>query len=118
MHIHGDNCRGVYDKATNGTQTLVVAPDADNDRNVLIVVRCAQTFANGSGAKPTFKIGETGDTNKFADTTDFSGLEEGDQRVFAGVLTADTDFIVTATAGTGTATGAITVKAVVTRRAL
>ena len=117
MFIHGFNWKGVYDKTTTGAQTL--APqDASLDWDVVILVTCTQTFATGSGAKPTFKLGQTGTTNKFADTTAFSGLIEGDKRAFAGTLSATKDLLVTATAATGTATGAITVRAVLVRRAL
>lgn len=112
MFFHGANKHGDYPKATVGAQTLAVA-DATLDRNVLIEVEVTETFANGSGAQPTFKIGQTSTTNKFADTSAFTDLVEGAKRVFAGTLSATKDLLVTATAATGTATGAIKVRAVI-----
>lgn len=117
MFFHGENHKGVYDKTATGAHQLAAA-DAALDRGVLIEVLCTETFATGSGAKPTFKIGQTSTTNKFADTTEFSGLIEGDKRVYAGVLSSTKDLVVTATAGTGTATGAITVRAVLVPQSL
>jgi hypothetical protein len=112
MFIHGANTRADYQNTADGVQTAIVAADDDNDRNVVIVVSVTETFANGSGAQPTFKIGETGDDNKFAETTEFTGLTEGDKRAYAGVLSATAELLVTANDASGTGTGAINVRVV------
>ncbi len=112
MFIHGANGRADYQKTANGVQTDIVAADASNARNVVIVVTVTETFANGSGAQPTFKIGETGDDNKFADTTEFTGLTAGDKRAYAGVLSATATLFVTCNDASGTGTGAINVRVV------
>jgi hypothetical protein len=112
MFFHGESRHGVYDKSSTGALQLAPA-NADVDRGVLIEVTVRETFANGNGAQPTFKIGQTSTTNKFADTSAFTGLAEGSKRTFGGVLSATKDLVVTATAGTGTATGAITVRVVI-----
>ena len=110
MFIPGANRRADYQKTASGAQTALVAADAANDRNVIIVVTVVETFANGSGGQPTFKIGETGSTSKFAATSEFTGLTAGDKRVYAGKLSATKELLITAVAATGTGTGGINVK--------
>jgi hypothetical protein len=112
MIFLGSGKRADYPKTSNGTLTLALA-DPSVARNVLILVTVTETFANGSGAQPTFQIGEVGTIAKFAGAATFTGLAAGAKRVFSGTLSSTKDLIVTATAGTGTATGAIKVKAVI-----
>lgn len=81
----------------------------ETDHNVLIIIQCTETFADGSGARPTFKIGQTGTVEKFAASATVDALTIGQKIVVVGTLTVDTDLLVTATVATGTATGAIKV---------
>ncbi len=113
--------RTLYPKTTT-TATHVHQTDAvidvladDLDHPVLILVEVTETFANGTGAQPTFNIGQTGTTNKFAPSSDFTGLTVGAKRVYAGTLTHACDIVVAATVATGTATGAIRVTSVAFR---
>ncbi len=98
-----------YPVTTDGAQVLLDA--APFDRTVMIHVKATAAFADGSGAQPVFTIGETGAADKFTDGSDIAGASAGAKFTYAGELTADTDLIVTATAGTGTATGALAVTA-------
>jgi hypothetical protein len=89
--------------------------DADVDKPVLILVEVTETFANGNGAQPTFKIGQTGTAEKFLASADLTGLAIGSKRVCSGMIScsSEAELLVTATVATGTATGAIRVTAVV-----
>lgn len=87
----------------------------DLDHPCLILVEVTETFANGNGAQPTFKIGQTGTVEKFLASASLTGAVIGTKFVTAGVLTHETDLICTATVATGTATGAIRVTAVAFR---
>jgi hypothetical protein len=101
-----------FTKVSDGTYTLT--PSIAADRNVLIAVKVTETFAAGDGAKPTFKIGQTASTSKFAATTAFSvSAIMGDVLIFSGVLSSGAALLVTVTAATGTATGALAVEAIV-----
>src|SRR5690349_21131614 len=55
-----------YAKTTAVAQTLLAA--AGIDRQVLIVVTVNETFAQSTGTKTAFDIGETGATHKFKQT--------------------------------------------------
>jgi hypothetical protein len=97
-----------YDKETDGVIVHIDANDeGDGDRVVTIVTEVTEIFADGDGAQPTFKIGQTGEAEDFAADTEFTGASAGAKEVFHGVLTAENDLIITATEGTGTATGAL-----------
>ena len=96
-----------YPVATAGVQTPL--PAVSSARVVLIRVEVTTAFADGDGAQPTFALGVTGDADAFAATTVFADAALGDVFTFGGVVDADDAVIVTATAGTGTATGAIAV---------
>ena len=97
-----------YPKTSDGTITHIAA-DADNARLALVIVKCTETFATGSGAKPTFKIGVTGAVTSFADTTEFSGLSAGAMKVYAGAVAATKAVLVTATDAEGTGAGALSI---------
>lgn len=102
-----------YPKTTDGAQTLLAAGPVD--RQVVISVQVTTAFANGDGAQPTFAIGETGSTSKFAATARFTGASAGATFSFAGTLSATKALLVTAVAATGTtSTGAITVTVIAT----
>lgn len=95
------------------TATTVLAASASPARNVIIIVKVTETFANGTGAKPTFKIGQTGTLEKFAAAASFASGVAGDVLVFAGILSGSADFIITSVAATGTGTGSVSVEAIV-----
>jgi hypothetical protein len=94
-----------YPKTTSGAQTLLAS--ALVDRVVIIVVTIAETFANNTGTKPSFDIGETGTTHKFKQTLN-SGTA-GDVLVYTGTLAAVKALLITGTAAIGDAAGGITV---------
>ncbi len=99
--------------ASSGTTTLI--PATQFARTVLIVVNVTTSFANGDGAQPTFAIGQTSSTSKFAATSAFTSKTAGTTLTYGGTLSAGTALLVTATAGTGTTeTGAMTVTAIAT----
>jgi len=100
-----------FTKTSVGTFTLAAASAAE--RNVLIVVKITKTFAAGTGAKPTFKLGETDTLEKYAATTIFAGGVKGDILVFVGTLTSTKSLLVTVVAATGTGEGALSVEAIV-----
>lgn len=116
FRLVGRNINGFRDgvslsKTADGATTLIASAVAD--RRVIIVVKITETFADGTGAKPTFEIGQTGTTNKFAATTEFASGVLGDLMVFVGTLSGSAALLITAAAGTGTATGAIGVEAII-----
>src|SRR5215831_18804251 len=59
MIYQGKDRRGVFDKTTNGVKTMEANTSAV-DRNVLLLVSVTEAFADGSGAQPTFQIGQAG----------------------------------------------------------
>ena len=106
--LKGTKVTNSLPKTSNGTTTTAAA-DASLDRNVLIVVEVTETFANGSGAQPTFKLGETSTTDKFSATALLTDAVLGDKFVLTGKNLATKALLVTSVAATGTATGAIKV---------
>jgi len=101
-----------YVRTTNGAQTVLASDGAA--RVALIQVIVDTTFADGDGTQPTFEIGETDTTDKYAATTVFTGATAGDVFFFAGTLTAAKALLATAVAATGaTSTGALSVTALV-----
>lgn len=103
----GFGASAAYTRAAVGVQTLMAA--ATHDRFVEIAVEVTTVFANGDGAQPTFKIGETDTDAKFAPTTEFTNAAAARAcKVYAGILLANKALIVTAVAATGTtSTGAL-----------
>jgi hypothetical protein len=101
-----------YAKTANGVLTHAASDAAT--RRVLITVKVTETFANGNGAQPTFKIGEADTDDKFAATAIFTDAVKGDIFTLAGTITATKALIVTANDASGTTSGgAIKVTAVV-----
>jgi hypothetical protein len=98
-----------YLKTSTGTLTLAASDAAD--RNVIIIIDVIEDFANGSGAQPTFSVGETTLATKFSATALLTNAKAGQRFILAGLNVAARAIIVTATAGTGTSTGAIRVNA-------
>ena len=98
--------------ATGAQTALLAASAAGETRHVMGRILVDTVFANGDGAQPVFIIGETGTTNKFVANTVLVDASAGAVFTFAGTLTAEAALFVTATAGTGTATGAITVNVI------
>lgn len=96
-----------YAKTTSGAQTTLAA--ASGARNLLIVVRVTEAFANGDGGQTTFAIGETDTTDKFAATSVFTNAALGTSFVLTGELSSTKALLVTGTAATGTGTGALSV---------
>lgn len=94
-----------YAKTTAGAQTLLAASNVD--RQVLIVATVNETFAQSTGTKSAFDIGETGTTHKFKQTLN-SGTAGG-QTFYDGTLLAGKDLLVTGTAATGDGAGGIDV---------
>ncbi len=99
-----------YIRTDVGTKTLSAA-DASNDRMVFGVLNVTTVFANGDGAKPTLKIGETSTIEKFLTAAVVATLSANlGQYIFAGTLAATKDFVATLVAATGTtSTGAYTI---------
>jgi hypothetical protein len=83
-------------------------------RTVIIVVQVTEEFANGDGAQPTFNIGDETSAAKFLIDTELTGATAGTKISCAGVIAAGEKLVVTATAGTGTSTGAIRVTSIAT----
>jgi hypothetical protein len=97
-----------FDKTSAGTYTLL--PAAVGDRRLLICYTVTETLDDGDGGQPTFKIGETGATEKFLAAATLTDDVAGTGNTLLGTLSSDTALIVTATALTGTTdTGAIDV---------
>jgi hypothetical protein len=97
-----------YPKTTAGAQTLLAA--ANVDRQVLIVATVNETFAQTTGTKSAFDIGETGTTNKFKQTLNSGNA--GAQTFYDGTLSAGKALLVTGTAATGDGAGGIDVSVV------
>lgn len=97
-----------YIKTDDGTKTLAAA-HATLDRIVFITVNVTTVFANGNGAQPTLKVGETSTVEKFAAAAFFTDKAVGEY-TFAGKLSATKALLATLTTGTGTTeTGAYTI---------
>lgn len=95
-----------YPSDTDGVQTLLAATDAD--RGVVITVRVDETFADNAGAQPTFEIGETDTSDKFAADSEFTDETAGTILTFSGTLSAGKALIVTAVAAEDDGAGGIT----------
>lgn len=105
----GAGATASYIKTTDGVQTSLLT-SSTVDRLVMGVITVTTAFANGDGAQPTFKIGQTGSDAKFVATTVLTSAAAGATFAFAGTLNLGKDLFVTAATGTGTTeTGAITV---------
>lgn len=98
-----------YAKTADGAQTALL-PAALIDRQVLVVVTVNETFAQSTGTKSAFDIGETGATHKFRQTLN-SG-NSGAQTFYDGTLSANKELLVTATAAAGDGAGGIDVSVV------
>ncbi|MFA5558614.1 MAG: hypothetical protein WDA59_04030 [Methanofastidiosum sp.] len=96
-----------YAKTATGVNTLLA--EADKARAALILVKVTETFADGDGSATVFKIGDETDDDKFL--TKNTGTA-GDIVIVGGEVTSGDKVIVTATAATGTGTGAIQVTAI------
>lgn len=104
----GAGYKASYPKTTAGAQVLLAA--ADYDREVLIVATVNETFAQTTGTKSSFDIGQTGATHKFKQTLNSGSA--GAQTFYDGMLSANTDLVVTGTAATGDGAGGIDVSVV------
>lgn len=100
-----------FTRTSDGTYTLEAASAVD--RRVIIAVRVTETFADAGGTQPTFLIGQTATTNKFAAAADFADAVKGDLKFFVGTLSATRALLVTANDAAGAATGAIEVEVII-----
>lgn len=110
LHTVGSGKSIAYPKTSAGVTNHL--KNGIKSRVVLITVEVTEVFANGTGAQPTFKIGEEASDAKFAATTEFTNATLGTKKQYHGLLSATKKLIVTATAGTGTATGALLITVV------
>ena len=97
-----------YAKTTSGAQTLLAAAAVDREIQILVTVN--ETFAQTTGTKSSFDIGETSSTHKFKQTLN-SGTA-GDKSQFDGTLSAGKALLITGTAATGDGAGGIDVSVV------
>ena len=97
-----------YDKTATGANVVLEA--ARVDRQVLIVVTVNETFAQSTGTKSVFDIGETGATHKFKQTLNSGSA--GAQTFYDGTLSAGKELLVTGTAATGDGAGGIDVSVI------
>ena len=112
-HVDDVRAKGAgaaYAKTDSGVKTLAAASKIK--RKVIIVCKVTEVFANGTGAQPTIKIGETDTDDKFAATSVFTTAALGTVFTLAGEITANKALIATYTAATGTGTGAISITAI------
>jgi hypothetical protein len=100
--------KAIYDKTTDGAETLLESVGID--RQVRILVTVNETFAQTTGTKSAFDIGETGATHKFKQTLNSGNA--GTQTHYDGTLSANKDLLVTATAATGDGAGGIDVSVI------
>lgn len=100
---------GAWIKTDSGVKTIHAG--TAGTKKVLIVCTVTQAFANGTGAQPTYKIGQVGTDDKFAAAAVFTDAILNKVFVLSGELTASTNLIVTITAAVGNATGAMSVAA-------
>jgi len=105
--VRGVGVSAAYPKTSTGVNVL--SKGTVITKKVIIVAKVTEVFANGTGAQPTFKIGEVGSDASFAATSIFTDAASGTTFTFAGELTALKNLIVTATAATGTGTGALAI---------
>jgi hypothetical protein len=98
-----------YAKTSDGADTLLA--EVTSARRVIIVVQVLEVFANGDGAQPTFTVGDESNATRFLAAAELTNAALGTKISGAGIITAGEKLVVTATAGTGTATGAIRVVA-------
>ena len=95
VHIAADTL-GVVGSADHGDTSPVslMAADANTDRAVIIHVTCTETIAGDND--PTWTLGETDTTDKFAGTALFaSNGTAGDSFTVSGTLSATKALIVT-----------------------
>lgn len=97
-----------YDKTTNGAQVLLAA--APVDREVQILATVNETFAQTTGTKSSFDIGETGAAHKFKQTLNSGNA--GTQTHYDGTLSAGKELLVTGTAAVGDGAGGIDVSVI------
>jgi hypothetical protein len=98
-----------YAAASDGAIDLLAAKATA--RRVQIVIQVLDVFANGNGVQPTFTIGDESNATRFVAAAELTNAAAGTKIVGAGIITAGEKLVLTATAGTGTATGAIRVVA-------
>jgi hypothetical protein len=96
-----------YAKTTNGAQTALAS--SAGDRVVLILVTVTEAFAQPTGTKTAFTIGETGSASKFSDGSAFASGTVGQTFMFGGTLSGTKNLLVTGTAATGGGTGAVAI---------
>jgi hypothetical protein len=101
-----------FDKTADGAADIL--PARAVPRTVQIVVQVTEEFADGSGQQPMFNIGDETSAAKFLIDTELQGATAGKKIPCAGVIDAGEKLVVTATAGTGTSTGAIRVTSIAT----
>jgi len=95
----------VYAKTSAGA--VDVAPASHRARSCIAIARVTEVFANGTGAQPTFKLGDqTSDASVFK-TAQFTNAALNAVIVGAGPIAATEKVVLTATAATGNGTGAI-----------
>ena len=112
-HVDDVRAKGVgaaYAKTDSGVKTLAAASKIK--RKVILVCKVTEAFANGTGAQPTIKIGETDTDTKFAAAALFTDAVLGTIFTLAGEITANKALIATYTAATGTGAGAISITAI------
>jgi hypothetical protein len=100
--------KATYSKTATGA--LVLLPAALIDRQVLIVATVNETFAQSTGTKSAYDIGETGTTHKFKQTLNSGNANA--QTFYDGTLSANKELLITATAATGDGAGGIDVSVV------
>jgi len=97
-----------YAKTATGANVLLAA--ATVDRQVHIIATVNETFAQSTGTKTVFDIGETGATHKFKQTLNSGNA--GAQTFYDGTLSANKELLITGTAATGDGAGGIDVSVV------
>ena len=98
---------GAYSKTTDGAQTLLAS--RINNRVIIGIIKVTEAFAQTTGTKPVFTIGETDAADKFVANTLLASAALDSIFSFAGTLTGTKNLIVTGTPATGDGTGAISV---------
>lgn len=101
-----------YPKTSTGVVTHIAS--ATGARNVILFITVTEVFANGTGAQPTFEVGETDSDHKWCATSVFTDAAVGTTFVRQGTLTSEKALIITATAATSNATGAVDITAMIT----
>lgn len=90
-----------YAKTTSGAQTALASS--------AVLVTVTEAFAQPTGTKTAFTIGETGSASKFSDGSAFASGTVGQTFLFGGTLSGTKNLLVTGTAATGGGTGAVAV---------